>query len=388
MGYIRSFFRGASQGVYAGRQTPSVIVSGPLPIKLYLQRKLAPKWVAHRLRHEVSDLMRHSQQLQTAALSPPNQLVIALQNARIALKSARTELTTWGLLETRTDVPGAKVEALLEFDYVHELSRCGITLDRSVQERLEELHQLLLQRSLHQERRDQMTSSGDGGLKELLELTLTAIDELLQEQDTGDSRWRERARQVLEVAVEFLTTLALALATVGLTVLAVNEPLVKDTITKVIEILTGAAGLRLTNRLRSRPPNIATVLALADKGIRQETGSLATILNRLGFRRPLTKREAERVKQIAACLSGHTYTITRLIEIAEEWPPAVDYVTICKKLHELADIAADQAPQASAVTRWRLRRATVPHLKQLLQEFNSFSIPDDLPMRSTDRRSR
>ena len=381
MGIERSVSRGISQAAYTTRQTPIVTASWSLPIKQYLQRKLAPRWVAHRLKHEVSDLMRHSQQLQAAALSPPNQLVVSLENARIALKSARTELTTWGLLEVR-GAPGANVEALLEFDFVHELSRCGITLDWSVQERLEELYQLLRQGRLRQERRGQTTAAGDNGLKDLLELAITTIDELLQEQDTADSRWRERARQVLQIAAELLTTLAVGLATVGLTVLAVDDPLVKETVKKVIEILTSVAAWSLANQLRSRPPNIATVLALADKGIRHEAANLAAILNRLGLRRPLTVREAERIRQLAACLTGHTYTITRLMEIADEWPQGADYIALCKRLHELADIAADQAPEASAMTRWRLRRTTVPQLKGLLQQFHSFSIPDDLPLQS------
>src|ERR1700754_4130760 len=124
MGYERSV-SGESGRIPSFRETPPV--SGPLPIKTYFKRKLERPWVARRLRHEVIGLMRHAEKLREAAVDPPNEFAVSLQNARTAVHGLRTELDLWGLLEVRSDRPGANIEALLELDITEELARHGIT---------------------------------------------------------------------------------------------------------------------------------------------------------------------------------------------------------------------------------------------------------------------
>ncbi|WP_433326182.1 hypothetical protein [Spirillospora sp. CA-294931] len=351
---------------------------------MYLQRKLQGKWVARRLQNEVSGLMRHSEALRDAAISPPDELVVSLQNARVAIDGLQTELAAWGLFEIRPDQSRAPIEAFLEFDFAKELAHHGISLDESMEERIQRLREQLLR---ERRRRSGQASqdSPDGTLKELLTIANTVIDEALENQNIHDSRWRDWARRVLALVTELLITLLVGLVAVGFTVLVVDESLAKEMTKKVIEVLTVAMGLQAIHsaREKSRPRNLSTLLSMADKGIRQQARGLMAILESLSFRQPLTSREVNRASRFAACMSGHTYTVNRILEITEapNWPDRGDYASLCQDLCELSDQLVIELTDNSRLSRWRLRRTATKKLEEYLCQLDKFGLPDSLPLK-------
>ncbi|MGW6502428.1 hypothetical protein [Nonomuraea angiospora] len=106
-------------------------------------------------------------------------------------------------------------------------------------------------------------------------------------------------------------------------------------------------------------------------------------MQRVGRRRPLSTRETQQVRNLAACLSGHVWTAERLIEPADctQWPEAGEYVVACGRLRELCDEAAE-ADGGSWLSRWRLSRGLVVSLSESVLEHGSFSIPEHLPVKA------
>ncbi|MFI0367083.1 hypothetical protein ACH35V_04340 [Actinomadura sp. 1N219] len=357
-----------------------------IPVTQYLREKLDRRWVRRRLKGEVDDLMRHTLKLQEAA-ALPDPLMPALRTARSAIHSLRTELDVWGLLETRPGQSGAAVEVLLELDIAKELGRHGISLDPSIAERLKELR-----RRLHRERtqglphrRDDDGPGGDGdaGLKELLDLALTVIDELLEDADPNDTQWRERAGRVLHAVVDLLSNLVVATAGVGLTILAIDDTLSKEVTKKAIEILTGMIGLELVRAARSKTaaPDIAAVVRAADSGVRTGARNLLTVTRRICSKRDRRSRDQLQAKKALACLRGHVFTVERLLELADtsQWPESDGYLEVCKRLNELAREAVDSLKDTSPISRWRMRRGVLAKLDRAVVELATFQVPDTLP---------
>ncbi|MEV0391162.1 hypothetical protein [Nonomuraea sp. NPDC050643] len=376
MGY-ESFYSRPSD---PGRQP--IVAGGPVPARAHFQRRLRRPWVVNRLKREVTGLMSHAGALRAAATGPSDTLVASLRNAKVAVQSLQTELSAWGLLETRKDGSNAGVELLLEFDIAEELARHGITLDWPIEERFARLRRLLQEQASGRPDPTPTSSGTGGGLKALLEAALSAIEELLESQDVHDSGWREKARKLLGVVSELLTTLTVGLVAVGLTVLAIDESLAQEMTKKVIEILAAAMTLPLILGVREalKPPDIAAVLAVADNGVRSGAGRITAIMKRTGWRRPLSTLEAERVRHLVVCLTGHVYTVERLVELADHtgWPEAEEYVSVCRNLHALCDRAAK--PDQGAFNGWWQRRSLVASLNETVMALGSFSIPDDLPL--------
>ncbi|MFI6908311.1 hypothetical protein ACIBKY_44115 [Nonomuraea sp. NPDC050394] len=342
--------------------------------------------MVRRLKHEVTGLMRQADMLKAAATGPPDTLVVSLQNARTAVESVRTELGAWGLMEVREGDRGAGVEALLEFDIAEELARRGITLDWSVEELFARLRRQLLQtgRVAQGQGRTSSSDGPGGGVKDLLDAALSSLDELLANQNVRNDSWRRRARKLLGTVSELLITLLVGIVAVGFTVLAVDEPLAKEMTKKVIDLLATAMSLQLIYAVREKlkPPQIAAVLHVAGEGMRSQAGQLRLIMNRVGLRRALSTYEMRQIGHLAVCVSGHVFTVERLVELSDcaEWPQAGEYVRVCRRLRELCDGAAE-SDSSSVLTRWRLRRGLVTSLNEVLVELDGFSVPDHLPMK-------
>ncbi|TDD34166.1 hypothetical protein E1287_17635 [Actinomadura sp. KC06] len=357
-----------------------------IPATQYLREKLDRRWVRRRMKGQVDDLMRHTLKLQEAA-ALPDPLVPALRTARTAIHSLRTELDVWGLLEVRPGQSGAAVEVLLELDIVKELGRHGIGLAPSIAERLKELRRRLRRERIQSAplRRDDDGSGGDGGagLKELLDLALTVIDELLEDADPDDTQWRERAGRVLHAVVDLLSNLVVATAAVGLTVLAVDDTLNKEVTKKVIEILTGMIGLEVVRAARSKTaaPDIAAVLHAADSGVRTEARNLLTVTRRISSQRGRPSHDHLKAKKALACLRGHVFTVERLLELGDtdHWPESDGYLEVCKRLNELAREAVDSLKDTSTIGRWRMRRGVMAKLDRAVVELATFQVPDTLP---------
>ncbi|MEV4799393.1 hypothetical protein AB0K18_05200 [Nonomuraea sp. NPDC049421] len=356
----------------------------PLPARTYFQRRLRQPWVAARLRTEVAGLMRHTEALRQAAVGPPDTLVVSLRNARSAVEGLRTELAVWGL--TERDERSAGTDMLLRYDVVEELARHGITFDPGLTDRLARLRRRLIEPRAGGRPDPAEQAGGPGGdLERLLDDAVTAIDDLLETQDVHDDRWIDRARTILTTIWELIVTLIVGIIAVAFTVLAVDEPLAKEMTKKVIEILTTAASLHFVHSARDklRGPDIAAVLDAADRGVRDTAGRLTAIMRRLGPRRPLSTRETQQVRNLAACLTGHVWTAERLIELADcaDWPAAAEYVQACTRLRDLCDTAAESDP-GSWFARRRVSRTLVPSLAEAVREHTAFSLPDHLPLKT------
>ncbi|TDB89826.1 hypothetical protein E1264_06905 [Actinomadura sp. KC216] len=339
-----------------------------------------------RLKGQVDDLMRHTLKLQEAA-ALPDPRVPTLRTARSAIHSLRTELDAWGVLEVRPGQPGAAVEVLLELDIAKELGRQGISLDPSIAARLKELRRRLRRERIQgvQLHRDDDGSGGDGGagLKELLDLALTVIDELLEDADPDDTQWRERAGRVLHAVVDLLSNLVVATAGVGLTILAVDDTLSKEVTKKIIEILTGMIGLELVRAARSKTaaPDLAAALRAADRGVRTEARNLLTVMRRISSQRDRRGRDHLQAKKALACLRGHVFTVERLLELGDtgQWPESDGYVEACRRLNELAREAIDSLKDTSLIGRWRTRRGVMAKFDRAVVELATFQVPEALP---------
>jgi hypothetical protein len=381
VGYESNYSRPAHQ-----RPLPPASPAAPVSARTWFLRRLRRPWVTSRLKYEVTGLMRQADMLKAAASGPDDTLVVSLQNARSAVESMRSELDVWGLLEVREGNRGAGVEALLDFDIAEELARRGITLDWSVEELFARLRRQLLLQGRFAEGQGRTSSSAGpgGGVKDLLDAALSSLDELLADQNVHDDGWRQRARKLLGTISELLITLLVGIVAVGFTVLAVDEPLAKEMTKKVIDILATAMSLQLIYAVKEKlkPPDIAAVLQVAGEGVRSQAGRVRSIMNRLGLRRGLSTYEMRQIRHLAVCMSGHVFTVERLVELADcaQWPQAAEYVGVCQRLRELCDSAAE-SDTSSILTRWRLRQGLVASLDEVVLELDGFRIPDHVPMK-------
>ncbi|WP_344887997.1 hypothetical protein [Actinomadura meridiana] len=346
-----------------------------------------------RLNNEVDELLSHTRSLQRLAMSP-DPLVASLHTARSAVRSLRTELDVWGLLEVRPGRGDAAVEVLLEVDITEELRKHGLVLEPAMAVRLASLRRGLLDEKGHyvqgrDRNRDRPDPpSGDDGLPGLLDLALKVIDDVLRDADPDDARWQKRAKTVLKLISDLLSNLVLAIVAVGLSMLAVDDTFGKEITKKVIEILTAMVGLEAVRAVRekTRPPDIAEVLAPADRGIRAQSRDLLAAMQNIASNEGRPAGERVNARRALTCLHGHVYTARRLLELADtsEWPQFEGYLETCGELLDLGEEAVEAARETSLLNRWRMRRGIVRRLDHAVVTLATFDIPDTLPLQLGD----